>query len=141
MPKSGVPIKINAHQRQKLKRKHPDDGSSSAVGRRAVALATLYLNSRYVGCERIASDKGADLAVVYRRRKLNFEVKGTRVAGVSWSKLKVSSVHSHRLLVGGMQLLRITLVFGRKPIIYVLEYPNDFELRKEPRWSLHPPRQ
>lgn len=137
MPKSTVCIQIADAQWAQIEDDHPDTGSSSAVGRRAEALARLYICSVYPQCEFGTPDNGADLAVVYQGVKLNFEVKGTRSNSINWSQLKVSSPHTHRLILSGMPMLRIASVFLRCPVVHVLSYPNDFELREEPRWSVH----
>lgn len=70
-----------------------------------------------------------------------FEVKGTADADIAWQQLKVSSRTSYELLVsGGAAVLRVTDVFGRKPVVYELHHGRDFKLEPEPRWCVKPVR-
>lgn len=131
------PLTLTDVQFARLQRTAPDDGSGSAVDRRAIALAHIYLSRRHKGCERIPTPAGADLAVRHDGQAFTYEVKGTRGAHIAPQKLKVSSLQCYNSLVAGAPILRITGVFERTPTIHIMEHGRDFTLRPEPRWSLH----
>jgi hypothetical protein len=70
---------------------------------------------------------------------LLIEIKGTASPGVAWQQLKVSSEHSHRLLVEiGIPVYRVSEVFSQSPSIYVLFHGTDFLLEPEARWTFRP---
>ena len=72
-------------------------------------------------------DTGADLKVVFSdgSKPLLIEVKGTASAGIAWPQLKVSSPHSHRLLVE-----------ERIPVYRVGIFGGSLHLRAEARRGL-----
>jgi hypothetical protein len=120
-----------------LQKSVPDDGSGSAVDRRAIALANIYLARRHPGCESTSAPAGADLAVRVGGEAFTYEVKGSRGSEIAPQKLKVSSLHCYNLLVAGTPILRIAGVFQRTPTVFIMQHGRDFTLRPEPRWSLH----
>ncbi len=138
MPKPPSKIRLDDAQWVQIEKDHSDSGSSAAVKARAEALARIHIHASYSDFEFDVPDQGADMAILYKCKKINFEVKGTRSTGIDWQRLKVSSIHSYKLLVSGIPMLRISSVFSRFPDVYTLSFPDDFRLKEEPRWSVHP---
>lgn len=120
-----------------LQQSAPDDGSGDSTGKRATALAHIYLARLHPGAETVQIPSGADIALRHHNEVFSYEIKGTRDSHIAPDKLKVSSLDSYNLLVAGAPLLRITAVFQRTPVVHTMLYGADFTLRPEPRWSLH----
>ena len=112
---------------------------SALIGYRSEAIVRLYFRRKYPDCEFRQPTNGADLEVVSspNRRGFFLEVKGTEDSSIAWGKLKVSGVPSHQMLVEEkIPLYRVTNVFEKKPVIYMLKYGEDFDLVQEPRWRI-----
>ena len=120
---------------------YPESNGSGLIGKRAQEIVKIHLRRHYPDCAFQAPDTGADLKVVLSdgSQPLLIEVKGTASAGIAWPQLKVSSPHSHRLLVeNGIPVHRVVGVFSAVPHIYVLRHGADFVLEAEARWAFRP---
>lgn len=124
---------------EELGRHYPPSEGSAAKGGRAVEIVKLYFQKQNQDCRFELPRSGADLRVIFPDgSSKDVEVKGTGALGLAWNQLKVSGRDSFRLLVEGLQLYRVTNVYGRRPSIYVLVYGRDFTLVEEPRWAAKP---
>jgi hypothetical protein len=132
-------INLSDCEFNQLNGKYPPGKGSALIGNRAVEITKIHFRREDTDCKFKSPPEGADLTVKFStdRKALTLEIKGTEDIGIAWNKLKVSSKHSHRMLTERKTpLYRVTNVFGRIPVIYVLVHGQDFELEPEPRWSV-----
>lgn len=132
-----TPLPLTDTEFAQLELTVPDDGSGHAVQRRAEALAHIFLARMHAEPKFVRPPRGADIAVSQGGGIITYEIKGTRDTELAWQKLKVSSTHSHGVLIAGTPILRITGVFRQIPIIHTMHHGVDFTLLVEPRWSVH----
>lgn len=120
---------------EELERRFPATSKSSNVGCRAIEILKLHFARLWPGCRFEEQSEDSDLQVTRPDgTTLRIEVKGTADRGLAWPKLKVSGQPSYQALIGGMPVYRVTRVYERSPKVFVLTYPDDFELQVEPRW-------
>jgi hypothetical protein len=134
-------VVLTAEEYDRLEALHPQGDGSGLIGKRAEAIVRIHMQRQNPGCIFQSPDTGADLKVVLcdGSQPLLIEVKGTASAGIAWAQLKVSSHHSHRLLVEeGIPVYRVSEVFSQVPRIYVLRHGADFTLEEEARWAFKP---
>ncbi len=139
-PKSFVVV-LGDGAYESLNARFPASRGSNDIGKRAVEIVKVHFAMLHPGCQFPQPPKGADLSVLIPSdsKATAFEVKGTADANIAWQQLKVSSRTSYELLVsGGAAVLRVTDVFGRKPVVYELRHGRDFKLEPEPRWCVKP---
>ncbi len=132
-------FELSALEYKQLNTDYPRGKGSGLIGKRSAAIIKLYFRRRHPDCEFREPRNGADLEVVLspNQPSLFIEIKGTEDSNIAWQKLKVSSVHSHRMLVEEkIPLYRVTNVFEKKLEVFVLKYGEDFDLEHEPRWSI-----
>lgn len=131
-----IPLDISDQEFTRLNLLYQQTGKSSTVGGRALELVRFYFRSQDATCEIIVPGNGCDIEVRINRTTHRIEVKGTADINIAWSKLKVSGKPSYDALVSGMPLYRVTGVYERKPVLFILTYANDFDIQPEARWSL-----
>ena len=100
-----------------------------------VEVAKLYLES-LGSTDIVIESEGIDIQVNFNGKHVNYEVKSTVDDKVAYSKLKVSSTRNHDLLVGGMEIMRISKLGKEEVDIHFLIHGEDFTLVHEPRWRL-----
>lgn len=124
-----------------LDSKYHNSGKSSDVGKRALEIVKIFFknkNSEYSFLNDVPL--GVDLVVKLKKRMF-IEVKGTSQISASkkdvvWYKLGISGKSSHTYLKNGMPLYRVTGVFDKSPIIFVLKYELDYKIKTERRWKI-----
>ena len=131
-------VQLPPSEKADLDSHYPPSPGSSDIGKRAVAIMKYDFRVASPGCAFVEPPKGGDLAVLEpgTHQPRVFEVKGTSDTGIAWQKLKVSSKHSHALLVSGeASVLRVTEVFSDQPFVYEMHHGEDFILKPEDRWT------
>ena len=130
-------IELTDAEFEQLNTSYPEGDGSGLIGKRAEAIVKIHFSRLDPRCAFAPPDLGADLKVVLRGKEpLLIEVKGTASAGLAWQQLKVSSLHSWRLLTEvRIPVYRVSAVFTAAPLITVLAYGTDFDLKPEPRWA------
>lgn len=136
-----INFSISDEQLKNLLSLYPNTGKNSDIGKLAVEVAKLYFLSINEMSTFRTNQKGVDLAVEVNGLINNFEIKGTAGKNLAWSKLKVSSLKCHDLLIQGTILIRITNIGSKEMTFYFLRYGEDFELKPEPRWAVLPIRE
>ena len=133
-------VELNPAEFAELNRRFPPSRGSGDIGKRAVEIIKIHFRARDPGCKFVDPPRGADLAVVLEAARPElFEIKGTANAEIAWQQLKVSSQSSYDLLTGGLaSVLRVTDVYGEKPVVYELRCGQDFRLEPEARWTFKP---
>lgn len=114
----------------------PASKKSAEVGRLAIALAEHHFRARFPGCRFEYEVDGADLNVITTDEVIKVEIKGTEKLDNIWTGLVINGIDSHGHLLKGMPVYRITGVYERTPVIYVLRYNEDFVTEPEPRWRV-----
>lgn len=131
-----IEIKLTEQEFSRLNSIYPATVKSSTVGKRAEELVKFYFRSIDPKCKFTEPNDGADLLVELKNESVKLEIKGTASDTVSWSKLKVSSLDSHKLIQDGLPVYRVISVYDRNPKILVLRYGEDFTMEPEPRWAV-----
>jgi hypothetical protein len=120
-----------------LNARFPATSKSSNVGDRAIELAKIYFRSLDSACTFREQVNDCDLEITFSGGETkHIEVKGTASLDLAWSKLKVSGTPSYLALIAGMPLFRVTRVYEQTPVIFVMAYPDDFQMEPEPRWRV-----
>jgi hypothetical protein len=134
-----IEIAVPEPEYEVLSRRLPQTGKSSDIGRRAVELVKLHFKSLDPQCNFREQVDAFDLQVTRSTGEVErLEVKGTASFNLDWARLKVSGIPSHSALASGTPLYRVTGVYARVPVIFVMRFPEDFRLEPEPRWSVRP---
>jgi len=134
-------VELTTEEYERLNAVYPEGNGSGLIGKRAEEIVRIHIQRDSPGCTFQVPDTGADLKVVFcdGSEPLLIEVKGTASAGIAWQQLKVSSQHSHRMLVElGIPVYRVSDVFSPAPCIHVLRHGIDFALQEEARWTFKP---
>jgi len=132
-------VRLSAREKKWLDSKYPPGKGSGLIGKRSEEIVKIYFSRMDPNCKFSAPKNGADLEVVFSTGESSsiVEIKGTADSDIAWSKLKVSSEHTKRMLIDeGVPIYRVTKVFEDEPVIYVLRYGKDFELQPEARWAV-----
>lgn len=132
-----VDFKITKKQLKHLL-ENSKDGKNSDIGNMAIEVVKLYFQSIDALAIFENGSDGADLVLLSKGKKTNYEVKGTQDAKIAFGKLKVSSQKSHDALVAGMELIRVTNIREQAMKIHFLKHGEDFILKEEPRWAIKP---
>ena len=123
-------VKLTKREFESLNHMYPNTGKS------AEQIIKYYFKHKYTECKFIHTNDGSDLTIRYKNSQESIEIKGTIAKTISWHKLKVSSQSSYDMLCNGLPVYRVTGVFNREPIIYILYYTQDFTLFPEKRWAV-----
>ena len=132
-------FELSEQEYAQLNAEYPRGKGSGLIGNRSEAIIKYYFRRGHSDCEFRKPRNGADLEVIFQPNtpSILLEIKGTEDSSIAFQKLKVSSVHSHRMLVDEkIPLYRVTNIFEKKIEIYILKHGEDFELVPEPRWSV-----
>jgi hypothetical protein len=129
-------FRLTDSEKKRLDHDYPRTGKSATIGKRAVEIVKMYFRKNHQSCKFVKPEKGIDLHPVWGRSGAELEVKGTDSQDISWSKLAVSSKHSHDLLKKGLPLYRVTGVFTASPTIHIPQSGVHFEMKPELRWHL-----
>lgn len=130
-----IDMKLDSEEFEYLNRKFPRSEKSADIGKRAEEIIRYYFKHKYPNCKFLKPPDGSDLEIEWESGKMVIEIKGTSDNHLSWQKLKVSSQKSYEMLRKGLPVYRVTNVFDREPVIYVLKYSHDFNLVEEKRWA------
>jgi len=130
-----IEILLNESDFSLLNERYPKQGKSSVIGQHAESILKIYFKKERPRCTFETTKSGSDLKIVCNSKSFEIEIKGTAARNIAWNKLKVSSQKSHDRIVKGLPVYRVTDVFSKQPVLYILEYGIDFKLDKEPRWS------
>lgn len=131
-----IKIELSENDLSTLNTPKSEKGKSASIGKRAEDILKIYFRKEKPGCIFEKTRDGSDLKIIHISESFEIEIKGTADKNIAWNKLKVSSQKSHDRLIEGLPVYRVTDVFSKKPILYILEYGIDFDLEEEPRWSI-----
>jgi hypothetical protein len=134
--KQKIPVILNKDEFNFLNHKYPNKEKSADIGKRAAQIIRYHFKHKYPECTFVKPSAGSDLTIQYENGQESIEIKGTADKTISWQKLKVSSQSSYDKLRNGLPLYRVTNVFEREPVIYILKYSQDFKLVPEKRWAV-----
>lgn len=129
-----INFKLNEIQFDHLNNNFPISKKSSLIGQRAVEILKFYFEEKYSGSTFRVPNDGCDLEVLPLKIKL--EIKGTSSSEIAWSQLKVSGNPSYNQLLNGLPLYRVTNVYEKDVIFYIMKCSEDFEMVPEPRWRI-----
>lgn len=130
-----IEIHLTDEQYEFLHR-NPASRKSAEVGRLAMALAEHHLRARFPGCKFDYEVDGADLTATTADSVIKVEVKGTEKLNNIWAGLVINSEESHGHLLSGVPVYRVTGVYERTPVLYILRHNEDFITTPEPRWRV-----
>ncbi|MBA3046095.1 MAG: hypothetical protein FP824_07765 [Euryarchaeota archaeon] len=131
-----IKIELSEEDLSTLNTLKSERGKSASIGKRAEEILKIYFRKEKPGCTFEKTRDGSDLKIIHNSVSFEIEIKGTEDKNIAWNKLKVSSQKSHDCLIEGLPIYRVTDVFSKRPILYILKYGIDFDLKKEPRWSI-----
>ena len=130
-----IKFTISKQDFKRLQKTYHNRGKNSHVGKYGIEVGKLYLRS--LGGQQIATEiDSVDLQAQLDGNTIKYEVKATADAKIAFSKLKVSSKVNHKMLIQGMEIMRICKIGQQTVDIYFLKYGKDFTLKEEPRWRL-----
>ncbi|GAH75514.1 unnamed protein product, partial [marine sediment metagenome] len=129
-----IDLKISEQEFADLNLRYPNHGKSSVISGRADELVKMHFRNQNNNCVFEKLSNGGDLRITSIDEVLEIEIKGTAETGINWQRLKVSGKPSYRLLINGLPLYRVCGVYERFPVIYILHFCRDFDMRTEPRW-------
>ena len=115
---------------------YPSTGKSSNTGKRSEELVRYYFRCIDHKYSFSKASKGADIKVCLDKEEFEIEVKGTAENELAWKQLIVSGRPSYDRLKSGLPLYRVTSVYEKLPILYILNYQEDFNMEPEPRWKI-----
>ena len=135
-PLETVALSVPEPEFARLNSLYPPTVKSSTVGDRAIELVQFYFRTQDAACTFRFPGNGCDLETQVNGTTHRIEVKGTADLDIAWTKLKVSGAPSYNALLNGMPLYRVTGVYERNPVLFILRYQHDFEMQPEARWSI-----
>lgn len=130
-------IQLSDAEIARLNSLFPPGSKSANIGARAIEILKIYFLRKDPKTTFRREVADADLEITDSTGvALRIEVKGTADNGIAWTKLKVSGKPSYNALRSGMPVYRVCGVEGEVIQVFVMTYPEDFDLTPEPRWRL-----